>query len=650
MGGLETYDLRVRQDVKIGANMGKFVAFAWTALAVVLVGSAAAQTQPQSLFDPSRDLRIAEIHPGMKGYGLSVFRGTKIEKFDVDVVDVIKDFNPKYDAILIRCPQDFLKNTGPIEGMSGSPIYLFDDSGKPRLAGAFAYGWPFAKDCLAGVQPIEYMLELPTSFSPNAMPANPPMTVGASGHLIARRWSLGQVPVRPWGHPRRVSAMAGGSDSPMRMRALATPLMVGGVNSLTLARISPLFEGSGLVPMQVGSGTGSLSGDQDPPHLEPGSVLAVPLLTGDMELTAVGTCTEIVGDRIFGFGHSFNNEGPIDLPIGAGSIAAVVANVETSFKLGFISKTSGALFTDETVGVAGRVGSTAPMAPLQFRIVYDDGSLDETYHFSAALHPKLTPLIAATAVQMVLSGEKNLPEYHTVDYDMSAEFADGHKIRVNNCSVNGDGSEIVADLALPLIAAADNPFAYVPITQLTGTFHVSGDARAADILSVTIPRTKYEPGETIKGFVSYLPFHADEANLPITFELPHDLVDGQYQLVVSDWTRYLDDERTANPYKFNAENVGEMFSVIRDVEEIRHDAIFIRLVRQADGVAVGHTELRRLPPSQREVLLDSGRSDITPLIDSTVKIVPTGLVMNGSAEFTITIERKGKVETPTSAK
>ena len=104
-------------------------------------------------------MHVADIHRGMKGYGLSVFSGTKIEKFDVEVVDVVKNFNPKYDAILIRCPQEFLKNTGPIAGMSGSPIFLYDENGNPKMAGAFAYGWPFAKDCLAGVQPIEYIAE-----------------------------------------------------------------------------------------------------------------------------------------------------------------------------------------------------------------------------------------------------------------------------------------------------------------------------------------------------------------------------------------------------------------------------------------------------------------------------------------------------------
>lgn len=612
---------------------------------------------PASLFDPAKYMRVAEVKPGMKGYGLSVFSGTKIEQFDVEVVDVVKNFNPKYDAILVRCPQEFLKETGPIAGMSGSPIYLYDDSGQARMVGAFAYGWPFAKECLAGVQPIEYMLALPGNESvPPAMANILPHIEkdGASPQsALIPRWSLDQVPLRPWGRAAKSArpettgrGMLGGRA--VSMRPLATPLMAGGISGRTLANISPLFEGTGLVPMQVGSGNGLVNGP-DMPKLEPGSVLAVPLLTGDMDLTAVGTCTEKIGDRIFGFGHPFNDEGPIDLPMGSGSIAAVVSNLETSFKLGFMSETSGALLTDQTVGVAGLVGRSAPMAPMSLRIVYSDGTLDETYHFSAALHPKLTPAIAGSAVMMAMTGEKNLPQYHTVDYDVTADFANGQTVHVVNSSVNGDGSEIVGEISLPLMAAADNPFERVSLSKLSGTIRISDVARSADILSVMVPRTEYQPGETVKAYISYLPFHAAEAILPVNLELPRDLPDGDYQFIVSDWTRYLEDERAANPFKFTATKIGELFGVIRDVMGIRHDSIYMRLVRQADGVAVGHTAMPRLPASRRQVMLDSGRSDITPFVTSTVKIVPAGFVMSGSAEFTISVARHGKVEVPPKA-
>jgi hypothetical protein len=56
--------------------------------------------------------------------------------------------------------------------MSGSPIYLKDEAGKDRMIGAFAYGWPLSKDPIAGVQPIEYMLEIPTGNAPATQPAD----------------------------------------------------------------------------------------------------------------------------------------------------------------------------------------------------------------------------------------------------------------------------------------------------------------------------------------------------------------------------------------------------------------------------------------------------------------------------------------------
>ena len=52
------------------------------------------------LFDPARHMRISEVKPGMKGYGLSVFSGTKIEKFDVEVVSVLKEMKSAGKAVV----------------------------------------------------------------------------------------------------------------------------------------------------------------------------------------------------------------------------------------------------------------------------------------------------------------------------------------------------------------------------------------------------------------------------------------------------------------------------------------------------------------------------------------------------------------------
>src|SRR5439155_23603850 len=71
----------------------------------------------------------------------------------------------------------------------------------------------------------------------------------------------------------------------------------------------------------------------------------------------------------------------------------------------------------------------------------------------------------------------------------------------------------------------------------------------------------------------------------------------------------------------------------------------LRLVRKEDGVAIGRAAMPQLPSSRRQVLLDAGRSNTSSFVSSTTKIVPAELVMEGSADFTITIDAEARVET-----
>ena len=126
-------------------------------------------------------------------------------------------------------------------------------------------------------------------------------------------------------------------------------------------------------------------------------------------------------------------------------------------------------------------------------------------------------------------------------------------------------------------------------------------------------------------------------------ELPHELPQGTYQLVISDAQRYLQDEQQSRPFRFTAEKVEDVFAVLRDVASIRENALYLRLVRQSDGVAIGRTAMPQLPSSMRQVILGAGRSSTTAFVSSSVKIVPTESVMSGSAEFTIAVDANAKV-------
>ena len=120
---------------------------------------------------------LDQIHEGMKGTALTVFQGVKPESMDVEVLGVMHNVNgPKGDIILVRLHGTKPEYTGVVAGMSGSPVY-FDG----KLAGALAFRiGEFSKEPIAGVTPIEEMLEInaldhrPAPVRVNAPAANPP--------------------------------------------------------------------------------------------------------------------------------------------------------------------------------------------------------------------------------------------------------------------------------------------------------------------------------------------------------------------------------------------------------------------------------------------------------------------------------------------
>src|SRR6478735_3943457 len=128
----------------------------WAAAMLWLASAVSAQTT----FFPVRDLK-----PGMHGTGKTVFSGDRIEDFDVEILGVLENIGPKQSLILARLSGGPIERTGVMQGMSGSPVYI---GGK--LAGAVAMAFPFSKDPIAGIRPIEAMVRTPTSAAPSSPP------------------------------------------------------------------------------------------------------------------------------------------------------------------------------------------------------------------------------------------------------------------------------------------------------------------------------------------------------------------------------------------------------------------------------------------------------------------------------------------------
>ena len=112
-----------------------------------------------------------------------------------------------------------------MQGMSGSPVYI-----DGKLVGAVAMAFPFAKDPIAGIRPIEDMVRA------SAM---------ARLHPAARRPSPWPIAIHP-----RLSQARRPWTGESRMIDIATPISFGGFTQATLDAFAPQLRALGLEPRQ----------------------------------------------------------------------------------------------------------------------------------------------------------------------------------------------------------------------------------------------------------------------------------------------------------------------------------------------------------------------------------------------------------------
>src|ERR1700724_4046515 len=106
-----------------------------------------------NLFPQTAIFPLSEVRAGQHGVGKTVFTGSKIEEFEVEILGVLENLGPRQSVILARLAGGPLEKTGVMQGMSGSPVYI-----NGRLVGAVALAFNFAKEPIAGIRPIEEML------------------------------------------------------------------------------------------------------------------------------------------------------------------------------------------------------------------------------------------------------------------------------------------------------------------------------------------------------------------------------------------------------------------------------------------------------------------------------------------------------------
>jgi hypothetical protein len=608
------------------------------ALPLVLAVVAVAQTRQTTI-------PVEEIHRGMRGYGLTVFQGETPERFGVEVIDVLHNFRPNQDLILVRTEHPILDHASTVGGMSGSPIY-FDD----RLAGAYAYGWPFGKDPIAGVTPIASMLaELHRPRRPNAFPvAGPLPAAGApaprpraalgsasSARLVGLPAFRGEertdalTPLRA--EAARFARALPSTGGAVRLERAATPLMLGGFSDRAVEALSEQLAPYGFLPLQAGgSGQAPRAGGPAPRFVD-GGAIGVQLVRGDLNATAIGTVTHVVGRELVAFGHPMSNAGETGLPTATARILHVLANEQRSFKFGEAVAPLGALVNDRQAAIVVDSGVVAATVPVTLRLHGVDGLPHSEWHFEVAAHRVLTPVLILGAISSALDAA--VSDETDMTFEARSRVAiEGRADLVELTDRGYSAGGVAAQGALSRLRLFEtlevvygNPFEDARVRSVELDLTVRFAREVTTIVDAVVADDEVDPGERVNVQVTLRSFGQPDETRLLPVDVRPENAGSDLELLVQPG----DDVTLENP---EPRSIEDLLAIVG--HRLPATSLVVSTKLPSRGLRFEGHVVSSLPPSALDALsLTNGSAPSAPFTTQDRQIYPLGRLLGGSARI-----------------
>jgi hypothetical protein len=569
---------------------------------------------------------VDDVKAGMKGQGRSVVKGVKIETFEAEVLGVLKNTSPGRDLVLCRLSGMNLDKTGVIQGMSGSPIYI-----QGKLLGAVAYAWAFGKEPIAGVTPFSQMVEF-AAIQERREALGKPARVGLASPIFLDGQQYKNVTIANDYRDPQPAAADG-----MWLVPLKTPVMTTGMSARSLSVLRDHFGNNGLVPMQGGGAATSIPLEERNIKLAPGSALSIAMITGDFDMSGIGTCTHIDGKRVYGFGHPMMGLGACDLPMMTGYTHMIMPRMTLSFKMGSPMRTVGVINADTSTCVAGILDRVPDMLPLTVTSLREPGGPAHTYNVKIArIRPMIGPLVHA-ALTNAVDMEGNFPEEMTAHIKVKIDVEGREPLILDDWFA---GNALVGDRAPQLLYAPlamlvqqlhNNAFENVRIKSIECATEIQAGRRVADIETTELDSDTYAPGETLKATVTLRTFKGAKQRITLEVKLPADLSDGSYTALIGDDLNNARAEMRDQPHLGMPQTVEHLFDGIRLQLAAKRTNLVVRVpLTGGTGVTVSGKTLPNLPPSMVQILSSSKRSSTQTILSALVARANTPWVIQGA--------------------
>ncbi len=627
-------------------------------LLICALGAAPVVAAPEVAFDrgfpvtsPDRIFPLSEIQRGQKGIGYTVFAEDRPEAFGVEVLGVMEGMlGPGKSVILTKLTGDKINFSGVIAGMSGSPVYI-----DGRLVGAVAYRFgSFTKEPIAGITPIEDMLAaFGDEIDPSALAQVPPTAPGP--WRVERFRSRTLLPALAL--PAQAPTPAQG------LRALATPLFMGGVSPEVMQAQRGALQAAGFLPMAGGAGaktdlglfaprpsdarqvqanTPGLAGTVKASRIAPASAISAQLMRGDINVAAIGTVTWVQGDRVLAFGHPFIGHGKVAFPMATAAIINTLASEAGSYKQGLAAKEVGIITQDRLTAIGGDLGKAAPMVPVRILVQRFDeplGSPGLETRVEIVDNPIWLPNMLETAIASATSRRMGYEAGGTVSLKARI-YTKEHTVAFE------DLISAPAPLRLPAFAARDvattasillrNELGQAQIQGIEVMVRLSPKVKLRELERIIAPSTA-RPGETITVQAILRPYRQEPITADIQITVPMD-AEGEFELYVGGGVE-LDQKDGHARGRRTPKQLEDLMALLSSRRPAQ--ALYARIYQPQAGLTQNMALMSALPASQRAILLATSAPGLeaASLHPGPEVKVPMPDVVAGSRSVTIRVIR-----------
>lgn len=545
---------------------------------------------------------VEEVKAGMHGRGVTVLEGNRRIEFGVEILGVLPNvIGPRRTIILARLSGEPLENTGVMQGMSGSPVYV-----DGRLIGAVSYSLgAFSKEPIAGITPIGEMIDA-TGSGAMVRPAV------ARPTPVAGRWPPTQADfvealrdafsrLRPAGVAAPIEGLDlrafGAIPAGATLQPIATPFTMSGFSGDTQAAFQQVLGSLGVAV------TSAPPAPRDTPTstapLAPGDAVGVSLISGDLSFGATGTVTHVDGDRVYAFGHPFFNLGPTEFPMTRAWVQTLLPSLYVSAKLASIGEVVGTVRQDRATAIAGTLGPGPDLVPVTLTLSPERGT-SRRFQFGIVKDQLFTPLLTFAAIVNTLQSYEREFGAATFSVRGKAIVKDYGAVALEDI-FTGDTPAVGAAsyVSGPLTVLLRNEHQPVQIEAVDLTIQSFEEPRTATIERVWLGRREARPGDTVPLHVMTRSYRGVERTQTVPLKIPPH-ARGTLQVLVSDGTRLaLAEQRELRPPR-EAESVEQMIRVFNRAR--RNNRIYVKLLAPAPGAVVSGEPQPGLPPSVMAVI------------------------------------------------